>query len=88
MKKTVIIVEDDRGLREQLVQILESAPDLRCLGAFVSGEEALPKILEKKPDVVLMDIKLPGMSGIQCVTEIKKAAPEMQIIMVTVYEDS
>jgi len=88
MKKTVVIVEDDRGLREQLVQILESAPDLRCLGAFISGEEALPKILEKKPDVVLMDIKLPGMSGIQCVTEIKKAAPEMQIIMVTVYEDS
>jgi DNA-binding NarL/FixJ family response regulator len=88
MKKTVIIVEDDRGLREQLVQILESVSDLKCLGAFISGEEALPKILEKRPDVVLMDIKLPGMSGIQCVAEIKKVAPEMQIIMVTVYEDS
>ncbi|MDB6023451.1 MAG: Two component transcriptional regulator, LuxR family [Pedosphaera sp.] len=88
MKKTVVIVEDDRGLREQLVQILESAPDLKCLGAFISGEEALPKILEKRPDVVLMDIKLPGMSGIQCVTEIKKVVPDMQIIMVTVYEDS
>jgi DNA-binding NarL/FixJ family response regulator len=88
MRKTVVIVEDDRGLREQLLQILESAQDLKCLGAFVSGEEAVPKILEKRPDVVLMDIKLPGMSGIQCVAEIKKAAPEMQIIMVTVYEDS
>jgi DNA-binding NarL/FixJ family response regulator len=88
MRKTVVIVEDDRGLREQILQILESAPDLKCLGAFVSGEEAVPKILEKRPDVVLMDIKLPGMSGIQCVAEIKKAAPEMQIIMVTVYEDS
>lgn len=88
MKKTVVIVEDDRGLREQLVQILESASDIKCLGAFISGEEALPKILEKKPDVVLMDIKLPGMSGIQCVAEIKKAAPDMQIIMVTIYEDS
>lgn len=88
MKKTVIIVEDDRGLREQLVEILESAPDIRCVGAFVSGEEALPKILEKKPDVVLMDIKLPRMSGIQCVAEIKKILPEMQIIMVTIYEDS
>ena len=88
MKKTVIVVEDDKGLREQLLQILESVPDIKCLGAFTSGEEALPKVLEKTPDVVLMDIRLPGMSGIQCVAEIKKAAPEMQIIMVTIYEDS
>jgi DNA-binding NarL/FixJ family response regulator len=88
MRKTVVIVEDDRGLREQLLAILESAQDLKCLGAFASGEEAVPKILDKRPDVVLMDIKLPGMSGIQCVADIKKAAPEMQIIMVTVYEDS
>lgn len=88
MKKSVIIVEDDRGLREQLVQILETARDVKCLGAYVSAEEALPQILAKNPDVVLMDIKLPGMSGIQCVAEIKKSAPAMQVIMVTVYEDS
>ncbi|HEY4414665.1 MAG TPA: response regulator transcription factor [Verrucomicrobiae bacterium] len=88
MKKTVVVVEDDRGLREQLVQILEAVPDIKFLGAYATGEEAVPKILEKRPDVVLMDIKLPGMSGIQCVAEIKKIAPEMQIIMVTVYEDS
>src|SRR6201988_4373415 len=87
-KKTVVIVEDNRGLRDQLLQILESAPDIRCAGTFGSGEDALPQILEKKPDVVLMDIKLPGMSGIQCVAEVKKLMPEMQIIMVTVYEDS
>ena len=74
MKKNVIIVEDDRGLREQLVEILETAPDIKCLGAFTSAEAALPQVLEKKPDVVLMDIKLPGMSGIQCVAEIKKVA--------------
>jgi DNA-binding NarL/FixJ family response regulator len=86
--KTVAVVEDDRGLREQLVKILETAADVKCIGAFVSAEEALPKIFEKRPDVVLMDIKLPGMSGIQCVAEIKKTIPEMQIIMVTVYEDS
>src|SRR6266404_9815298 len=87
MKKSVIVVEDDRGLREQLVQILETAPDIKCLGAFASAELALPPILEKNPDVVLMDIKLPGISGIQCVAEIKKVRPEMQIIMVTIYED-
>ena len=88
MKKSVVIVEDDAGLREQLIQILESAKDVNCLGAFTSAEAALPQILEKKPDVVLMDIKLPGMSGIQCVAEIKKVCPTMQVIMVTVYEDS
>jgi DNA-binding NarL/FixJ family response regulator len=87
-KKTVIIVEDNQGLRDQLLQILDSAADIRCAGAFVSGETALPEILKKKPDVVLMDIKLPGMSGIQCVAEIKKALPQTQVIMVTVYEDS
>jgi DNA-binding NarL/FixJ family response regulator len=88
MKKSVVIVEDDRGLREQLIQILESAPDIKCLGAFTSAEEALPQILANNPDVVLMDIKLPKMSGIECVAEIKKVAPTMQIIMVTIYEDS
>lgn len=88
MKKSVMVVEDDRGLREQLVQILETAPDIKCLGACASAEQALPQILEKNPDVVLMDIKLPGMSGIQCVAEIKKTKPAMQIIMVTIYEDS
>src|SRR6516225_7928111 len=88
MKKSVIIVEDDRGLRDQLVQILDTASDIRCLGAFPSAEDALPQILAKKPDVVLMDIKLPGMSGIQCVSEIKKVQPTMQVVMVTVYEDS
>ena len=86
--KSVVVVEDDRGLREQLVKILEAAPDVKCIGAYVSAEEALPKILGNHPDVVLMDIKLPGMSGIQCVAEIKKVVPDMQIIMVTVYEDS
>lgn len=88
MKKKVIVVEDDRGLREELVRTLATAPDIKCLAVYASAEEALPRILEMKPDVVLMDIKLPGMSGIQCVAEIKKVLPNMQIIMVTVYEDS
>lgn len=88
MKKSVIVVEDDRGLREELRQILESVADIKCIGVFESGEEALPKIIERRPDVVLMDIKLPGMSGIQCVAQVKKALPDTQVIMVTVYADS
>ncbi|HSY16712.1 MAG TPA: response regulator transcription factor [Candidatus Acidoferrales bacterium] len=87
-KKTVVVVEDNRGLREQIVQILETATDLKCVGAYASGEQALPDILANDPDVVLMDIQLPKMSGIQCMSEIKKVMPNKQVIMVTVYEDS
>lgn len=81
-------MEDDRGLREQLVAILRTAPELKCIGAFANGEEALAKIPAQNPDVVLMDIGLPGMSGIDCVAQLKKLNPAPQIIMVTVYEDS
>jgi len=88
MKKTVVIVEDDQGLRRQLVELLATARDIESLGAFVSGEEALKQIPLLKPDVVLMDIQLPGISGIKCVTELKKIIPAVRIIMVTVYEDS
>jgi DNA-binding NarL/FixJ family response regulator len=88
MTKRVAIVEDDRGLREQLGQILGAAPDVRFVGACASGEEAIARIPALLPDVVLMDIKLPGMSGIDCVSQLKKAQPSLQIIMLTVYEDS
>ena len=88
MLKKVAIVEDDRGLREQLTQILGAARDVRFVGACASGEEALDRIHILQPDVVLMDIKLPGMSGIECVAHLKKALPSLQILMLTVYEDS
>jgi DNA-binding NarL/FixJ family response regulator len=88
MTKSVVVVEDDRGLREQIVAILRTAPDIKCVGAFATGEEALAKIPAQHPDVVLMDIGLPGMSGIECVAQLKKLDSAPQIIMVTVYEDS
>ena len=88
MKKTVALVEDDARLRKQLVQILEDIDDIECVIVCASAEEALEKIPSKNPDVVLMDIKLPRMSGILCVAELKRILPEVQVIMVTVYEDS
>jgi DNA-binding NarL/FixJ family response regulator len=88
MSRSVIVVEDDNGLREQLVKILNSAPGIRCVGACPSAEEALRVIPVRKPDVVLMDIRLPGMSGIDCVATLKQSLPALQIIMLTVYEDS
>ncbi|HEV7928231.1 MAG TPA: response regulator transcription factor [Verrucomicrobiae bacterium] len=88
MTKSVVVVEDDRGLREQIVAILRTAPDIKCIGAYATGEEALAKIPAQNPDVVLMDIRLPGMSGIECVGQLKKLNSAPQIIMVTVYEDT
>lgn len=88
MKKTVAVIEDDRRLREQLLEILDRWRDIECVAACGSAEEALEIVPAKNPDVVLMDIKLPRMSGIQCVAELKKLMPSVQVIMVTVYEDS
>jgi len=88
MNKSVVVVEDDRALRQQIVDILGTASDIRCVGAFASAEEALKAIPPKAPDVVLMDIKLPGMSGIDCVAKLKRMLPSLQIIMVTIFEDS
>jgi DNA-binding NarL/FixJ family response regulator len=88
MSKSVVVVEDVSGLREQLVKILNSSQGIRCVGACASAEDALRVIPAKKPDVVLMDIRLPGMSGIECVAELKQLLPSLQIIMLTVYEDS
>lgn len=87
MKKTVVVVEDDHRLRGQLVQILQSIKDIECVGICGSAEEALGMVPRVKPDLVLMDIKLPRMSGIQCVAELMKLLPSLRIVMVTVYED-
>jgi len=88
MVRSVIVVEDDRGLREQLVKILNSGAGIRCIGACASAEEALRFIPTKNPDVVVMDIRLPGMSGIDCVAKLRQSMHDLQIIMLTVYEDS
>jgi DNA-binding NarL/FixJ family response regulator len=88
MRTTIAVVEDDPGLRRQLAEILATAPDIECVGLFPTGEDALKKLGARLPDVVLMDIGLPGMSGIECVAELRKISTTTQIIMVTVYEDS
>ena len=86
-RKRVVIVEDDPLLRAELLSMLRKPEDLHCLYAVNSGEEALSRIPLAPPDVVLMDIKLPGMSGIECVAELKKILPDLEIIMLTIYQD-
>ena len=83
----VAIVEDDLGIQKSLVAILQRAPSLTFDQAYGSAEEALAPILHRRPDVVLMDINLPGKSGIQLVGELKAVQPALQVMMMTVYED-
>lgn len=85
--KTVVVVEDDARLRQHLIKLLESPGDITCLGAVSSAEEALEKIPKYHPDVVLMDIKLPGISGIDCIRELKRALPSLEVVMLTAYEE-
>ena len=88
MAINVSIVEDNHGTRESLKELLGRAQGLRCSGAYASGEEALRKIPEERPDVVLMDINLPGMRGIECVARLKARAPKTQVLMLTTYDES
>lgn len=83
----VAIVEDNAALANGLRKIIESASDFRCLGVWTTAEDALKKIDAFRPQVVLMDINLPGMSGIEATARIKQYLPELQVIMVTVYRD-
>jgi len=91
MKKltlSVAVVEDVRGTRENLMELLQRAPGMKCVGAFSNGEAAVRELPELAPEVVLMDINLPGMSGVQCTTQLKPLLPKTQILMLTAYENS
>ena len=84
----VSIVEDDAGIRENLLHFLKQAPDLQCVSDYGNAEDALRELPAVKPDVVLMDINLPRMNGIDCARALKDRLPEVQVLMVTVFEDS
>jgi DNA-binding NarL/FixJ family response regulator len=84
----VAIIEDDDWIRENLANQLRETEGLQLAGAYRMGEEALAQLPESAPDVVLMDINLPKMNGIECVRQLKSLVPSLQILMLTVYEDS
>ncbi|HXS68931.1 MAG TPA: response regulator transcription factor [Candidatus Polarisedimenticolia bacterium] len=87
MSIKISIVEDQHEMRESLVAWLGDAPGLKCVGAHATGEDALKKIPGEKPDVVLMDINLTGMNGIQCVSRLRGILPKTQILMLTTYDE-
>jgi DNA-binding NarL/FixJ family response regulator len=85
---SVAIVEDHLGTREALVTIITRQPAFRCVGAYASGEDATRGILAEKPDVAIIDINLPGMSGIECVSRLRSSLPGLAVLMLTTYDDS
>jgi len=87
MPITVAIVEDEPQTRECLLRLLNRSSAVRCLATYATGEEALHEIPVTKPDVILVDINLPKMSGIECVAKLTSLMPDLRVIMLTTYED-
>jgi DNA-binding NarL/FixJ family response regulator len=83
----VAIVEDNKTTREGLEKLINLSPEYRCVCSCSTAEDALQLLPGYKPEVVLMDIQLPNMSGVECVAHLKELLPATQVIMVTVYED-
>ena len=87
MSITLVIVEDLDEVREGLNQFISLNPEFKVLDTYKTAEEAAYEIPIVKPDIVIMDINLPGMNGIECIKEIKKKVPKTQFMMFTVYEN-
>ena len=88
MAISISIVEDNEKLRGTLARVLNRADGFRCVSQYPSAEDALKDLPNVKPDLVLMDINLPGMNGVECVRQLKKILPQIQVMMLTVYEDT
>jgi len=84
----VALVEDDPGVRANLAAMINSAPGFACQAAYPDGISALKGIPANRPDVVLMDINMPGMLGTECVQRLRTAVPGLPVLMLTVYDDS
>lgn len=84
---TIAIVEDDNSLRDILTEIVTASP-WKLVNTFINAEAALAGLTKSCPEVVLMDIQLPGMSGIECVSKLKALHPEVLVLMVTVYDNN
>lgn len=87
MAFTISIVEDDPVIRAGWVKIISRAPGYRCISDFGSAEAALTELPKNPPDFVLMDINLPGKSGIECTRELKRRLPKLEIVMLTMFGD-
>lgn len=85
---SISIVDDEKELCESITTFVDGSPGFRCVSSYSNAAAALAALPKDKPDVVLMDINMVGMDGIECVERLKAASPELQIVMLTVYEDT
>ena len=88
MSIRVSIVEDNNRVRSSLARLIELSDGFKCVSEHPTGEEAITALPKAKPDVVLMDINLPGMNGVECVRQLKPLLPGAQVMMLTVYENT
>jgi len=88
MPTRIAIVEDDAPIRANLERLIRSTAGFECVGVYSSGEAAIDGLVRRPADVVLMDINLPGMSGVECTRQLKSLLPRIEIVMLTVYDDS
>jgi DNA-binding NarL/FixJ family response regulator len=84
----IAVVDDDDSVRSTLADAVDRFEGCRCTGRFSSGDTALAGIALDPPDVVLMDINMPGMNGIECVSKLKVPHPNVEVVMLTVYQDA
>jgi DNA-binding NarL/FixJ family response regulator len=87
MPISVSLIEDDAGLRDSLIRLLKQSRDFRFLSGYSNGETALREVPQAPPDVLLADINLPGMNGIECVQKLHALLPALRIVMLTVYDN-
>lgn len=87
MSPGVVIVEDDPGVRESLTSLIRRSPNFRLVAECASGEQALVDIPASGAKVAVMDIHLPGMHGIDCIARLKAKLPQLQVLVLTSYED-
>jgi len=84
---TVAVVDDQKAVREGLHTMINLNQGLTCVASFASGQQALEGIPKLKPDVLLLDIEMPGLSGIECARQLKQLQPSLSIIMLTIHDD-
>ena len=84
---SVLIADDHQFFRDGVRALLEARPDMECVGEAVTGDEAVRRAMELQPDVILMDVQMPGMSGVEATRQIVSSSPQIRVLVVTMFED-
>ena len=86
MQIGTLIVDDDAGFRQRVKQLLASEPDIEIIGEAADGREAILRAGELKPDLILMEVRMPGMNGVDATRQLKAEMPQLKVIMLTIFD--